>query len=72
MRNLFIDQLVKEAGKNKKIILLVGDLGFNVVEPFRKKFPERFFNVGVSEQAMIGMASGLALNGFHVFVFEKE
>jgi len=69
MRNLFIDQLVKEANKNKKIILLVGDLGFNVVEPFKKKFPERFFNVGVSEQSMIGMASGLALSGFHVFVY---
>ncbi len=69
MRNLFIEQLVKEANKNKKIILLVGDLGFNVVEPFKKKFPDRFFNVGVSEQSMIGMASGLALSGFHVFVY---
>ena len=34
MRNLFISELVKEAKKNKKIVLVVGDLGFSVVEPF--------------------------------------
>ena len=38
MRNLFINQLVKKAKKNKKIVLVVGDLGFNVVEPFKKIF----------------------------------
>ena len=69
MRNLFISELLKEARKNKKIVLLVGDLGYNVVEPFKKEFPNRFFNVGVSEQSMIGIASGLAFKGFHVFVY---
>ena len=69
MRDLFIKRLVKEASKNKKIVLLVGDLGFNVVEPFKNKFPNRFYNAGVSEQSMIGIASGLALNGYQVFVY---
>ena len=69
MRNLFISELVKQARKNKKIVLLVGDLGYNVVEPFKKEFPKRFFNVGVSEQSMIGIASGLAISGYHVFVY---
>ena len=69
MRNLFIDTLVKEARLNTKIVLIVGDLGFNVVEPFKKEFPKRFFNAGVSEQSMIGIASGLSMNGFHVFVY---
>ncbi len=69
MRNLFINRLVKEASKNKRIVLLVGDLGYNVVEPFKNKFPNRFYNVGISEQSMIGIASGLALNGYHVFVY---
>ena len=55
--------------KNKKIVLLVGDLGYNVIEPFKKEFPDRFYNAGVSEQSMIGIASGLALNGYHVFVY---
>ena len=69
MRNLFINELVKQARKNKKIVLLVGDLGYNVIEPFKKEFPDRFYNAGVSEQSMIGIASGLAMNGFHVFVY---
>ncbi len=69
MRNLFIDILVKEARLNKKIVLIVGDLGFNVVEPFKKEFPNRFFNAGVSEQSMIGIAAGLSMNGFQVFVY---
>ena len=69
MRNLFIQELVKQAEKNKKIILIVGDLGYGVIEPFKKKFPERFYNAGVAEQSMAGLASGLALKGFHVFIY---
>ena len=48
MRKIFINQLVKAATKNKKIILIVGDLGYGIVEPFKKKFPNRFFNAGVA------------------------
>ena len=69
MRKIFINKLVKEASKNKKIILIVGDLGFGVVESFKNKFPDRFFNAGVAEQNMAGLASGLALKGFHVFIY---
>lgn len=69
MRNYFIKKLIKEAKKNKKIVLVVGDLGFNVVEDFKKLFPKRFYNAGVAEQNMIGIASGLALEGYHVFVY---
>ena len=69
MRNIFINKLVKEASKNKKIILIVGDLGYGVVEPFKNKFPDRFFNAGVAEQNMAGLASGLAIKGFHVFIY---
>ena len=69
MRRIFINKLVKAATKNKKIALIVGDLGYGIVEPFKKKFPNRFFNAGVSEQSMAGIASGLALKGFHVFIY---
>lgn len=69
MRELFIKELVKEAEKNKKIILIVGDLGYGVVEPFKIKFPDRFYNAGVAEQSMAGLASGLALKGYHVFIY---
>ncbi len=69
MRKIFINKLIEEASKNKKIILIVGDLGFGVVEPFKKKFPDRFFNAGVAEQNMAGLAAGLATKGFHVFIY---
>ena len=69
MRKIFIQKLVKEASKNKKIVLIVGDLGYGIVEPFKQKFPKRFFNVGVAEQSMVGLAAGLALKGFHPFIY---
>ena len=69
MRNIFIKELVRAAEKNKKIFLLVGDLGYSVVEPFAKKFKDRFYNLGVAEQNMLGVASGIASEGFHVFVY---
>lgn len=69
MRNKFIEILVKEAKKNDKIILIIGDLGYNVVEPFQEQFPDRFFNAGICEQNMASMAAGLASEGFHVFIY---
>jgi transketolase len=69
MRTAFIQQLVEEAKINDKIFLLVGDLGYSVVEPFRDLFPERFLNVGIAEQNMTGIAAGLAIEGFNVFTY---
>ena len=59
MRTKFINQLVEEARINDNIYLLVGDLGYHVVEPFADLFPERFINVGIAEQNMAGIAAGL-------------
>lgn len=69
MRTTFIQQLVEEARKNDKIFLLVGDLGYNVVEPFANEFPDRYINVGISEQNMAGIAGGLAMNGWIVYCY---
>ena len=69
MRNAFIEELVDAATVRDDIALVVGDLGYGVVEPFAKKFPERFFNAGVAEQNMMGLSAGLASEGFHVFVY---
>ena len=69
MRTAFIDQLVKEARKNDKIFLIVGDLGYNVIEPFANEFPDRYINVGIAEQNMAGIAAGLAMNGFVVYFY---
>jgi transketolase len=63
MRDNFIDALSNMALKDKDIILLTGDLGFNVFDKFENDFPGQYFNVGVAEQNMIGLATGLALEG---------
>jgi transketolase len=69
MRNAFVDELVAAGRRSDNIALVVGDLGFGVVEPFASQFPERFFNAGVAEQNMMGLAAGLASEGMHVFVY---
>jgi transketolase len=69
MRTAFINQLIEEAKINDKIFLLVGDLGFSVVEPFAGLFPERYLNVGIAEQNMAGIASGLAKEGYCVYIY---
>ena len=69
MRTAFIKTLIEEAEKNDNIFLIVGDLGFSVVEEFIKRFPNRYLNAGIAEQNMMGVAAGLAKEGFNVFVY---
>lgn len=69
MRNAFVDELCQAARQKTDIALIVGDLGYKVIEPFADEFPERFFNAGVAEQNMMGMAAGMASEGIHTFVY---
>jgi transketolase len=69
MRTAFIKQLTEEARHNDKIFLIVGDLGFNVVEEFAELFPNQFLNAGIAEQNMIGIAAGLTKEGYNVYVY---
>lgn len=69
MRKTFIRTLVDLAAEDDRILLLTGDLGFTVIEPFADRFPNRFFNVGVAEQNLIGLATGLAESGFVPFLY---
>ena len=69
MRATFVKTLVEIAERDERVILLTGDLGFMVVEPFADRFPDRFVNVGVAEQNMVGVATGLAEAGFIPFVY---
>jgi transketolase len=58
-----------EAGINPNVIVLGADLSkATKTDGFAKKFPERFFECGIAEANMIGVASGLAANGFKVFI----
>lgn len=69
MRTAFITELIEQARRRPEIFLVVGDLGYSVVEPFIKEFPQRFLNAGVAEQNMTGVAAGLASEGYHVFTY---
>lgn len=64
MRNDFLKLLFNKAAVDKRLVFVVGDLGFGVVEDFRKRFPNQFLNAGVAEGNMVGVAAGLALEGF--------
>jgi transketolase len=69
MRGAFAATLTELAQIDQRIFLLTGDLGYMALEPFIEKFPERFLNVGVAEQNMVGIATGLAEAGFLPFVY---
>jgi len=69
MRNAFIQTLWKLARKDKRIMLLTGDLGFSVLEEFMEDFPDQFINAGVAEQNMTGIAAGLAMEGKIPFIY---
>src|SRR5437763_8683060 len=69
MRRAFINTLVELAESDPRILLLTGDLGYLALEPFSERFPDRFFNAGVAEQNMVGMATGLAEAGFTPYVY---
>lgn len=69
MRTAFINTLCELAKTDDRIWLLCGDLGYSVLEEFAQNFPTRFVNVGVAEQNMAGIATGLALSGKVVFIY---
>ena len=69
MRNAFVNTLCKLAAEDKKIFLLVGDMGFGFVNIFQENYPSRFINAGIAEQNMAAVAAGLALEGNKVFVY---
>lgn len=69
MRDTFTRCLQEQARVNRDLVLITGDLGFGVLFPFMKEFPERFFNAGIAEQAMMSMAAGMALEGKLVVVY---
>jgi transketolase len=60
MRDIFVDNLLKFAVKDKNIFFLTADLGFGSFDVLERKLKDRYINVGVSEQNMIGIAAGLA------------
>jgi transketolase len=69
MRNNIITSLLAEMEKDENIFFLTADMGINLVEQIQDKFPDRFVNVGIAEQNLIGVAAGLANIGYKPFVY---
>ncbi len=69
MRDAFINALTSLAENDKDVVLLTGDLGYGVFEEFESRFPGQYFNVGIAEQSMTGIASGLSLEGKKVVTY---
>lgn len=69
MRRTFGKVIVELAERDSKVLLIIGDIGFGIFDDFRHKFPDRFFNLGLCEQSIIGIAAGLALSGFKPYVY---
>jgi len=69
MRDSFIKTIYDVAKENDKVFLLVGDIGGYLLRNFSKDFPKRFFNLGIAEANMMGVAAGLAMSGKIPFVY---
>lgn len=69
MRNAFSDALVSAAKADPRVLLLTGDHGYALFDPFRKACPNQYINCGVAEQNMVGVAAGLAKAGFRPVVY---
>jgi transketolase len=69
MRKAFVETVIELAARDDRVVLLTADIGYNALEPFGAKFPRRFFNVGVAEQNMIALATGLAEAGLRPYCY---
>ena len=69
MRGVFLDKLFNQMEIDENIFFLTADMGINLVEKFEEKYPKRFLNVGIAEQNLIGVASGLAESGMRPYVY---
>ena len=69
MRRRFGKVITELADRDESIIVLVGDIGYRVFDEFREKHPDRFINLGICEQSMIGVSAGMALEGLKPWVY---
>ena len=69
MRNAFFKLIREHMREDDSIFLLAADMGRGLVEDIQTEFPERFLNVGIAEQNMIGVAAGLCNVGFRPFCY---
>lgn len=69
MRNAFRDAVYELARRDDRVVLLSADIGNRMFDAFKADFPDRFYNVGIAEQNMIGLAAGLAMSGLRPYCY---
>jgi len=69
MRKEFGKFMCEIAELDEKVLLMVGDIGVQIFDEYRERFPSRFLNIGICEQSMIGISSGMALEGLKPWVY---
>lgn len=69
MRNAFADEVTKLAAQDQRVVLLSGDIGNKLFDNFKKVDERRFYNCGVAEANMMGVAAGMALSGLRPLVY---
>lgn len=71
LRKDFFQIMCDIAEKDKRVILLTGDLGFSFYEEYARKFPNQFVNCGCIEQSMVGIAAGIAREGLKPYIYSN-
>ena len=69
MRYKFGDLIFDLAKRDSRCIVITGDIGFRVFDSLRENFPDRFLNIGICEQSMIGVAAGMSMEGWNPWVY---
>src|SRR3989337_2678073 len=68
-RGEIVDAIISYAREDKRVVLLVCDMGFGVTDNFKREFPDRIFNMGIMEQGTVGIAAGMAMTGLIPVVY---
>lgn len=69
MRNAFADEITKLGAEDPRVVLLSGDIGNKLFDKFKQNGENRFFNCGVAEANMMGVAAGMALSGLRPVIY---
>lgn len=68
MRKAFADTMLSVGMEDEKLVVLVGDISHSILQPFAQACPGRYYNVGILEPTIVGMAAGLAISGLRPVV----
>tara|TARA_X000001388_G_C2225685_1_gene121010 strand:+ start:374 stop:1276 length:903 start_codon:yes stop_codon:yes gene_type:complete len=68
MRKTFVENVMLAAANDPKLVVLIGDISHYLFKDFEKQFPDQFYNVGICEQSIVGMAAGMAMQGYRPIV----